>query len=271
MPPRSDGSLPWRQGSVIAPKDANRLGLISEADKFAIVITHDCDCVAGEGDEPLLEVMIGAEIPELNGNLTFAKSTRILHLGLSGCNKQIEIHSSTRAIISKSVLSDISPALEFTISDQEKRTLARWLAARYDRAAFPDELIRRLEKVRKPFREAAKKHGAQIIGIYVDFSPREELSPESIEPYELFIIVVYPSRTPGAAIPAKAIADKLRLKFEEKYKTVAREAEREWNEIELSQCEIASDIEFTLQDAMSYSIYRLDDLSLRDDPQGELA
>jgi len=75
--------------------------------------------------------------------------------------------------------------------------LRRWLAARYDRAAFPDEFERRLRHetdLAERINKIAKKNGVNrvVSGIYFEVSPREELDPKV--PYDLTVVLVY---TPG--------------------------------------------------------------------------
>jgi len=235
-----------------------------------MVITHDCDCVTDEESEPLLEVMIGTEIGKADGNFSYAKSTRKLHLKLSGCDKSIELIARTRASIPKSAVADIEPAGGWTITDEEKRILRRWLGARYDRPSFPNELVHRIRPVQSTFREAAKADGADIIGIFVDFEPKYELPHDGAEPYEFIIEVVYPSTKPEADAAAARIAECLRRRFEEIYKIMETDAGLQWTGIELTRCSVTTDITFTYDDALSFYVYRLDEFSLRDSPQGEL-
>jgi hypothetical protein len=250
----------WRQGSVIPRSAALELGLVSTEDtsQFAIVVTHDCDCVAEESQEPSVEVIIGSQLSRLDGNLTFGKSPRKLHIALSQCGKSIELSMATKRGLDKAVLVRFEPDKSWVLSPQEKRVLSIWLGSRYSRAAFPDELERRLEAVWDVFRGAAKKHGGSTIAIFVQFDPHDEIL-DMTEPYSLDLSLVYDSTRSDAPGSAALLADATRQIFEKVY----RRPDGSWESIELQSCEAVPDTEFTYFEQMRSRQFRFDDLSLR--------
>lgn len=68
----------WRQGSVLPEGAGIALHLFPDRDKkyFAMIVTHDCDCVADVTREPRTEIVVGTVIKKLDGTFTHAKSTR---------------------------------------------------------------------------------------------------------------------------------------------------------------------------------------------------
>ena len=126
-------------------------------------------------------------------------------------------------------------------------------------------VTQRLRPVEKAFKKAGEKSPQALLGVYVDYSPKGELASDS-EPYELEIIVVYDSNLEGAPQEAKDAVSTLQRAFEKCYKVLDTAGGRQWSQIELRSCIPASDIQFTLQDLMTYSMYRLEHLSLRQDP-----
>jgi hypothetical protein len=73
---------PWRQGHILTPEAANRLGLDETgADTCPIVISHDCDLAnTNLTAEPDVELIVGKIVPTLNGSFAWGKSPRTLHL-----------------------------------------------------------------------------------------------------------------------------------------------------------------------------------------------
>jgi hypothetical protein len=255
------------RSSVLPEGAAITLGILPATGKkqFAMVVTHDCDCVAGVDREPKTEVVIGTVIKKLDASLTHAKSTRKLHIRLSGCDKFIELGIVTKVSVLKEDLDRYSPDSTWIITPAEKRTLARWLGSRYDRASFPDAIVERLKRVKKSFHAAAQQHGQSAVGIFVDFDPREELTNAN-EPYTLQISVVFDETEADAQETCTLLANTLRTIFTDAF----RRPDGTWDGIELLKSEAVSDMEFTYHEAQSNYIYRLDDVSLNTDPPGAL-
>ena len=262
----------WRQGSVLQDSDTLSLGLINSLEEkhFAIVATHDCDCVAKEEDEPKLELIIGRQIAKeaYDGSLTHAKSTRKLHLEIAQQGIYIELSSATRTSVEKESLRGLSPSETWFLDVDQRRIFRRWLAARYDRVSFPDELAKRLKPVANHFKRVTKNDGAAIIGFYIQFEPDAELKSEDSQPYSFRITVVYDSSKVGALEAAQRIAGSLQEKFEKEFKTLETVSGTNWANIDLESCVAMSDFNFTLQDALSSYVYRLDDASLKLGEQG---
>ena len=267
--PQWDETNGWRQGSVLLREDAVSLGIVAADDesRFAIIITHDCDCVAAIKREPEIEVVVGSLLKKLDGNLTFAKSTRKLHIALSECGKLVELQISKSRKILKEYLANLHPDAGWPLNSDEKRVLAQWLAARYNRASFPTTLVNRLRRVEDAFKEHANRYAVQAIGIFVDFDPEYELSgSEKDETYTFNISVVFDDRLAGAEESCSTLCSELQAMFAAAYKDV----DNTWTSIELGICEAIADTEFTYRDSRTKLLYRFDDLSLRADPQGEL-
>ncbi len=233
-----------------------------------MVATHDCDCVSSENVEPRLEIVLGREITkdELDGTLTLAKSTRKLHIEVTQHNKYIELSSTTKTSVDKLYLLRVEPLQDWKLNTEQRRIFRRWLGLRYDRVAFPEELVKRLKPIADDFKKVSKNDGATIIGIYIQFEPEHELESASTEPYAIKISVVYDSfRTDGKAA-ASRIASKLKARFQEVFNLNGHY----WQSVELESCTVRSDIDFTLQEALSSYVLRLDELSLRVGAQGKM-
>lgn len=264
---------PWRQGSVIPHDAAISLSLISSVDenKIAIVVTHDCDCVQSEAIEPYLEIMIGTIIEIADRNLTNAKSARTLHYPIEYRNENIviELVATPKTAVSKRDLAETAPDPDFIILDGDRRTLSLWLRARYSRTSLPNELVERLRCVQGAIEDSGKGNPYAIHGIYIAHDPNDELKTDELYLVEIF--VVYNTEIEGSNEIAERAADKIKRRFELKFKTAETvNAGIRWQSIELANCAAISDRHFTLADLLSFQVYRLDQISLRTTPQGDL-
>ena len=226
-----------------------------------MIITHDCDCVAGAGDESFVEAIYGLQIEKTDGIYTYGKSPRKLHLDLSECSKSVEVGIAPKVATEKAKLLAFKPDPSWPVSNTEKKVLARWLAARYNRPAFPDELVKRLEAVKENIRKAAKKYGGPTIGVFIDFEPPGEIE-DMDDPYAIGISVVFDESKDGAVALSDNLRDSLRSIFEKAY----RRENGVWKRIELQSCEAIPDTEFTYREVLSSYTLKLDDLSLRRTP-----
>jgi hypothetical protein len=267
-----DRTVAWRQGSFLPTEIALKLGLISDSEdrSVVIVISHDCDCVNDE-HEPFLEVIVGEviqNISDVSGNLTHAKNTRVLHLSFENLAKKqfVELKILNKKNLRKEDLVGADPDPNRHLSQAEKATLANWLAARYQRAAFPEELARRFRKVEKTLKKVGERNPTALLGIYIDYEPQIEIANED-EPYEIGVFVVYSGLVEGAEKTANEAAKQIKEGFEKTYKVLETTVGLQWQLIDLRSCEIASDTQFTLQDLMTSSLYRLEHISLRQTPQ----
>ena len=165
-----------------------------------MVVSHDCDLAnANLDDEPCVEVIAGKRLPSSDPNRANLKSARTLHLTITceGRTECVELTATGKQLIPKSALAAWRPDPRYRLDADNFFTLRRWLAARYDRAAFPDQFERRMygeTDLAERINKVAKKEGVNrvVSGIYFEVSPREELDPAV--PYNLTVVLVY---TPG--------------------------------------------------------------------------
>ena len=87
-----DRTIPWRQGSVLQKKDLKlfKIDLHDGSDSvFVVVISHDCDLVQVLENEPSVEVIVGIGISKSDGNFTYGKNPRRLHLEFSDGEEKV--------------------------------------------------------------------------------------------------------------------------------------------------------------------------------------
>jgi len=193
-------TIGWRQGHILPEEAVSALGLGCGAEPLVMVVSHDCDLANTNLDiEPYVEVIPGKRLPAPDPNLANLKSPRTLHLAITceGRAECIELTATGKQLVQKSALAAWRPDPRYRLDEDNFFTLRRWLAARYDRAAFPDQFERRMydkTDLAERINKVAKKEGVNrvVSGIYFEVSPREELDPAV--PYDLTVVLVY---TPG--------------------------------------------------------------------------
>lgn len=266
-----DRSIPWRQGSVLQNKDHKllKIDLPDGNDSvFVVLVSHDCDLVQGPENEPLVEVIVGIGIPKLDGNYTYGKNPRRLHLEFSDGKEKVwvELLNTQKTSISKASLEKLIPS-SLKLEEENRNVLQRWLASRYRRAAFPDEFDRRLKaaKVDRKISRILEPLGKDILAIFFDVDQGNDVTHEDEkDPYRLDIYLVYDtSQDPLAAEKsAKKAAGDIKSIFESYFRK-----EDEWINIELCDCEEISDEAVTYRQSLNLKQWRMDHLSLQEEPQ----
>lgn len=192
-------NTPWRQGQIIPANLAAKLKLISKNDpyqRFAVVVSHDCDIACDLTDEPHLEVILGTRIDSCRAEYLNAKHVRTLDVEFQvpQGTMALELVATEKRAVDKIEFHAYEPDPKFVLSEKELRALRSWLAARYRRAAIPDGLQRLVKDI---FEDTFKKSDRPraLDRIYIDFEPEEEELPAG-DKYELNIV----------GIPMKAIS-----------------------------------------------------------------
>jgi hypothetical protein len=273
---------PWRQGQLLTTDaiDAFRLGgAVTSQDVAALVISHDCDIAQGTDAEPVVELIVGRYIETAKGSFTNCKNLRRLHLDCTGGStpRTIELQVGDRTKVPKSAitgpsLGEYSPRRDITLTYRQRRILQRWLAARYERASFPDEFDRRLKDetgVAERISAALNDSGNDIVAIFFDVDSGEEIARVGKEePYELAITLVYST----AADPSKAeqsakdAATRIKDVFTRRCRSKNEKNDGDWHWIELTDIAVISDEALTYAQSQYLVRWYADHISLRADP-----
>ncbi|MGA7245378.1 MAG: hypothetical protein WBX19_19495 [Terracidiphilus sp.] len=258
-----------RQGAVLPIKTVRSLGLKldgRDAEPLAVVISHDCDLVSEPEDEPFVEIVLARPIDTLQAGCTHAQSTYKLHIEyeVQGADRPIELLAINKLRIRKEDLTGVTPDSGYVLSRDNLEILQIWLAARYRRASFPDDLVERLKPMREKIERIGKKATKEVLGIWISFEPTDNHLPVDA-PYEIWISIEYSTRIEGAKSIADREAETLSLAFGNRYKVGDI-----WNLIELRRCAAYSETEFTLLDVLRSSQWRLEYISMKQSPPGEV-
>lgn len=269
----------WRQGLVIPTDVITVLGLTpakTTAPAIAVVVSHDCDITQAVEIEPHVEVIIGHIIANSDGNCTHAKNPRRLHLPCTGGSQEIiiELNATAKRAIAKighDGLEAHQPAPDMRFTAAERNILQRWLAARYRRAAFPEEFDRRLDRETGLWNASLKilKPTAHHIStVFVDVDAGAQIERQGTDDcYSLAIYLLYDTSNDPAAAEAAAVqaAQQIDAAFTRKCR-----ADGHWRWFELVECTPIADTSLTYAQSQTLMKWNLDYLSLRGDPVGRI-
>jgi hypothetical protein len=267
----------WRQGSLLTDADAHALSLVDSLDsgKRVVVISHDCD-LPNDAEE-FVEVIVGTIIPKPDSMLVKARNPRRLHIEFAseaGEHLYIELRHADRQQVRKDEFAKLqSGDMSFALSADEKRGLKQWLAARYGRPAFPNAFENWLRKkstgkktVEQCIAKILEPESQHLVGVFFDLGEERTVELPDGEPYVLSISIVYDATEGGqtARDSAEKVAERLRLLFHDVYGTpdIA-------TEIALEVCNAVADTFMSLADLRKVDQWRLEYISLREDPAGD--
>jgi len=270
-----DRDTPWRQGHVLTNESSVALGVVRADDvgsALAVVISHDCDLAQGPETEPSIEIIVARRVEAANGNFTHAKNSRRLHLecAVDGVTTYLDIRAQGKAEIKKAALADHAPNASVVVKPEDRSVLQRWLAARYRRAAFPDEFERRLDDtgVSKRIAKILEPLGKHLVAVFFDVDAgveQDRKGPEDL--YVLRIDLLYSTEDdPAAALEA---AEKAAASIAAAFRERCFDAATGWKWIELVGCEPISDEAMTYAMSTQLKRWNMDYLSLRADPPAE--
>lgn len=205
----------WRQGTIVDPAfNKAAFDLIQEAldaDDRLVVISQSCDLLQiDDAAEPEVELLILYRIEALNGNFTNNKHPRRIHIQSHSGGGPLPYSATQqgKVRIPRSQLLDWNPAAYEFLERNQISNLARWLAARYVRAAFPDQFEENIRSVKghdRKLRKLAKKISADVTGIYLNLSPFRDLEEGEQYSVELLALVLpgQPEDAPEIVTPMK--------------------------------------------------------------------
>lgn len=210
----------WKQGALVRREDIDVMldGILEPVacEQELIVISQSCDLVQSNDQEPVVEAILAERISALDGNYTFNKNPRTLHLPMrqsAGADQIVEnvplrIAAKDKLGIPKSRFYGKQPDREKAIQSESLRGLVSWLAARYSRPALPtsfNDALDRSDAGRKKRKKYAQRASPHTSGIYVEITPNREIM--SGENYSVNVLgVLLPSATEHRA----AVEDEIR-------------------------------------------------------------
>lgn len=261
----------WRQGHVLFDDARKALDLAhpeSPERTFVVVISHDCDLAADPDREPFVEIVTGRVIDEIKAD-SHAKSARRLQIEFNGPQGLLaaELSAVHKAFVKKDDLAPFDPRTDVSLDAQGLSILQRWLAARYRRAAFPDEFERRLKETKMPrlIEKALDTAGKHVAAIFFDVDSGEDYQrngPDDL--YRLGIYLLYD--TSQNEFDAEATARSAADAIEEAFESAFQSKDEAWKNIRLEYCGVIADRAMSYRDSLLFKQWRLEHISLEDDP-----
>lgn len=265
----------WRQGSILLDSYAHSLGVVAQlnTNERVIVVTHDCDLP--NQNELFVEAIKGTIVEKEGPLLVGARHPRQLHLRLTCSDGKIVCLELSHQNLIKLPKEDLVETGELdqalTLSQEEKRTLKQWLAARYGRPAFPNSFENRIKievgrkKVESLIGRIVSPQSKFLVGIFFDLGEDRDNELPSEAPYFLNISIVYDATEGG--IEARESAEKVSIEIAELF-TKAYEGV-ELDKIILEQCSAVADTAFTLSDLRKVDQWRLEWVSSSTEGNGD--
>ncbi len=257
------------QGDILSPAAAQALGISLRSKEYLVVITHDCDLPnLDPGTEPHIDVIVAKKATY---NPTFGRANHVRKLHCTYPNGLVlELKFSKRIVLDKSNLDVTDPANVFDrlSNPQEKRFLKQWLSARYGRPAFANEIEAYLSQTyfadtektpEKVISELFEPVQQKYTGLFLKIEGNE--TPDV--PFEVSVVLVYDTQS-CMQDEAGAIAQQLRDIL-----VTAFGQEIGQPPVYLISCAAVSGAHFSIEDMLTYDLWRLNHLSSADNDEGE--
>ncbi len=188
--------LGWQQGSILTDESLLYLRDTIETpyaleDAILVVASQSCDVASSQ--EPVVELSIARQIPEIEKRYSHNRHPRILHTELHTPDSEEKVAvcflAHEKIQLEKALLEEQKPCKR-CFSEQMLNEYISWLAARYKRTALPttfDALIAQADK-RDKRKKVAKNANDFLLGIYVNIYPNREIEPANNEHYSVDLL-----------------------------------------------------------------------------------
>jgi hypothetical protein len=167
----------WRQCSIFSASSCPQLynKLVAEhkvEGAFYLVLSHPCSLLNPNLIiEPYLEYIVCEEVSNLDGNASFGKNPRLLHIELEELNGlKLKLEQRARGFISKISIANEAPLFS-CLSDKNESLIVRWMANRYVTTALPDEFEARVAKQKSKLTKAfSSEVGINCKAVYISLN-----------------------------------------------------------------------------------------------------
>lgn len=248
----------WRQGSILDQKSLLQLG--AEGHDIAIVLSHDCDVVRAVMVEPSLELILGSKAEKPRPEYLYGRNPREIDLLLADGVTAIRLCANERISVSKEKLCNLVPSSDVLEFDSVS-LLAKWIAKRYTRAAWPDAFIDRLRRVDRKLDQLFKSiQSRQISSILIMLEPPRMELPAN-EDYRMVVWLTVPVASRMDESCAAAAQD-----FESQLKGILSRCPG----IKLEEIETRSEADVSMDDLRQFRNFDRDYRSVAPSPGGYL-
>jgi len=250
----------WRQGDIFTLARDERPPVIG------IIASHDCDICANDDAEPYIEFLAIETVADISGQYSNAKHPRLLQCEAHTHDQQvhaIQMGIHDRQHVSKKLFFAVATPDARSLPKKDRVVFRQWLAARYNRSAFPNAFECRLNsKICERIDKLSQKLGRYIRGLYFDLDDGAINERADGEVYTLVIWVVHETDMPDPSV-ANDFAEQL----EDIFRKVFFDERNGWTAIEVTGCTAISTTDFPLELANNTKPWRLDHRSYASLPE----
>jgi hypothetical protein len=250
----------WCQGSVV---DKDRLEALGRAEvDCAVVISQDCDVVQGVDVESYVEVIAARLVEQARPDLLHGRNPRTIDLPAAsptGRHLRASIHDRFR--IEKQILAADVPSTRIRLDRGTTSQLAKWIAKRYTRVAWPDTFNERLATIDDKLERLFKSDNGKVItGIWLMLDPADDELAEDRE----YRLAVWLTMTSDSMMDTKEI------RRGEDFEGRLKELLESCKGIELCEIELRKESDVSLEDLRHFRRFDKDYRSIAATPRGAL-
>lgn len=250
----------WCQGSVVDHERLEALGH-GVAD-CAVVVSQDCDVVQTVEVESYLEVIAAKMLEQPRADLLHGRNPRLIDIPVvapAGRYLHLSVHDRFR--IEKHHLAAHAPSTAIALDREVASQLAKWIAKRYTRVAWPDAFNARMAAVDDKLERLFKSDNGKVItGIWLMLDPvDEELAAD--DDYRLAVWLT---------VSSESMMDTNEVRRGEEFERRLRKLLESCKGIELCEIEIRKESDVSLEDLRLFRRLDKDYRSIANSPGGVL-
>lgn len=253
----------WSQGSAVQLPLPWVVAQQAPSNGFRFfVLSQDCDLVHRSlSVEPTFEVLGFERVLDeaIDNSLLHAKNPRQLIVRCTEGNA-FRFDVRKRCLVNRDLLTSCRVDESVTFEAAVVQKIARWVAKRYTRAAFPDAFNERLRPAGPAIKKALKRHGQYASSLYIRLEPQAECSEE--EPYTMLLVILSPEGVMADEVVEEELA---------KLQSTLESALSKCDGIELEDSSLLGEDEFSLHDLRLYARWDFDERSYSGQPGGEIS
>jgi len=250
----------WCQGSVVGRERLEALG--HGATDCAVVISQDCDVVQTVEVESYLEVIAAKVLEQPRADLLHGRNPRLIDIPVvAPVGRYLHISVHDRFRIEKHDLAAHAPSTTITLDREVTSQLAKWIAKRYTRVAWPDAFNERMATVDDKLERLFKSDNGKVItGIWLMLDPVDEELAEDRD-YRLAVWLTMSS---------ESMMDKTEVRRGEEFEKRLQQLLKSCNGIDLCEIELRKESDVSLEDLRLFRRFDKDYRSIAASPVGAL-
>lgn len=247
----------WQQGIILPALDLSDVSVPTGSDVFLMAVTQTCDLLQADFEkEPLATFLVVRPASSQKPETANGHHPRILQFpDTSGT--LFEAWAWEQVSVPHEALLEVDGTSGLRISEKTRRIVVNWLAKRFDRIAFPDGFVARLDHTKRKTKKALKRHHHLFSEILLSVTPFREL--EEGENYRVICVLLMEEE----------------LYAVEKSRTDAEDFAKEFKKLilaaglEMLGCDVVRETELSVAELRELKRLDYDFLSFRDEDDSD--